>query len=607
MAICESDAMGDGSAETRRRVNDGSFRANTRCKSVVGRVAGCVLVSALLAFTNVYGSSIQANQDPDLSLSAMLPDFLIQWAVFVAITLIVSKLLRCAAQCSAFRNTKLERLFDRLTPQLTAKSIALFTAVMLVCWIPCMLAFFPANMNWDTFYQISQCYPGEYPIYFIPWADAGAYTDARFSDHHPIFTTLVYGLFARVSDVLFGSWNAGLFVLAFLQCVVTAASLVFACAYFRRRGGARWLILLAYVLFCTSSLVSNAAMTILKDSFFAWIYVLFFIAMFEVVRSRGEVLSRRRNLLLFIALLMLLSLTKKTGIYLSVVSVVVCALYYRRYWKQWLAAFLAPAVLMFVLMPYVVFPALDVIPGGKQELLGPLFQQTARYALEHPDEVTDEQREAIDAVLPYDDLASLYDYSFSDPVKFQWRYDTASTADLVTYFGVWAQQGLQDPRTYIEATAGNCYAFFSDTATFPITPFFGTDVDVQLLKSWQPEAFGGLSQAYSEFYVQLADIPIVGFVLHSVLYTWWIPILCLFALGKRIGVLLPALIPTLFLIFCNLIAPTGDLRYAWPLVFTAPLLICAVVVALRGGWQHGGQSDVSASAHREDAAAAIRE
>ena len=59
------------------------------------------------------------------------------------------------------------------------------------------------------------------------------------------------------------------------------------------------------------------------------------------------------------------------------------------------------------------------IPEGKQEILGTLFQQTAKYVIDHGEEVTKEEREAINVILDYDTLADRYSIFVQDPVKFQ--------------------------------------------------------------------------------------------------------------------------------------------------------------------------------------------
>ena len=68
-----------------------------------------------------------------------------------------------------------------------------------------------------------------------------------------------------------------------------------------------------------------------------------------------------------------------------------------------------------------LLPTWGVALSGRQEKLGTLFQQTARFVRDYPEEVTDVERKTIDAVLPFDSLASAYQPALQDAVKFMYR------------------------------------------------------------------------------------------------------------------------------------------------------------------------------------------
>ena len=57
------------------------------------------------------------------------------------------------------------------------------------------------------------------------------------------------------------------------------------------------------------------------------------------------------------------------------------------------------------------------ITDGYLENVGFMFQQTARYVADYGPDVTPEEREAIDALLPYDELPELYDERDDDELR----------------------------------------------------------------------------------------------------------------------------------------------------------------------------------------------
>ena len=139
-------------------------------------------------------------------------------------------------------------------------------------------------------------------------------------------------------------------------------------------------------------------------------------------------------------------------------------IYWRAWWRLGLQA-LAVGGVMWVVLPQVVFPALDVAPGGKQEMLGPMFQQTARYVVEHGDKIDKDQREAIDDVLRYDTLAERYEPAWADPVKYKYVYSAPQKA-WDAYFAAWAQQGMDDPQVYFEALVSPVAGFVSPKGSY---------------------------------------------------------------------------------------------------------------------------------------------
>lgn len=227
---------------------------------------------------------------------------------------------------------------------------------------------------------------------------------------------------------------------------------------------------------------------------------------------------------------------------------------------------------MYVILPLCVFPLLDVAPGGKQEALGLPFQQTARFVLEHEDEVTESEQQTIDKMLGYNDLTERYKPGWHDPVKYGMNLES-DTSDLLSYLRVWVAQGLRHPETYM--------AVFMETASPYLLPGGTINIhrdtgDVEHSGSplvWRPERLN----EYHEFMMNLYDaeskLPIVGALFQTWLYATVIPLLSFVVLLKRKSPILPCYAAVLVSIAACLISPMFDARYALPLIYTSPLLL----------------------------------
>ena len=120
---------------------------------------------------------------------------------------------------------------------------------------------------------------------------------------------------------------------------------------------------------------------------------------------------------LFVAVTLLVCLTKKTGVYIVLPALMLVAVMYRKNGvSHALVPFVLASVAMFVVVPSII-ASFGMTSGGKQEMLAVPLSQTARVVADHGDDVTAEERASIDALLGYDNLAQRYDPLNADSVK----------------------------------------------------------------------------------------------------------------------------------------------------------------------------------------------
>ena len=460
-------------------------------------------------------------------------------------------------------------------PEWRAKCICMSAAVMLVAWTPWLLAFYPASMNWDTYYQMAM-FSGETPVWVIPYAPTGSVVDHAFSDHHPFFDTLIYGAFAQFGRTITGSWNLGVFLFVLIQSVGMAISFAASVSFFAKKGCPKALLAGVYIFFAVVPFIPAYAGTMVKDTLFSWLYVPYFLLVFEIGCTRGKAVTDKRIALSFVVLGLLLCLTKKTGPYIVIPTAVILLLIYKKGIACFVSQIGLSALLMWFVLPQLVFPAFDVVPGGKQEAYAVLFQQTARCAVDYPDDITQEEKEAIDAVIGYDDLAERYTYDNADSVKFWYRYDTVTDEEMKRYLKVWFEQGLRHPDSYFESWLAATSRYFAETGTIGLLENTSDiDHDGSSLLS-RPEVFKPLRQALLDIYHAMQSTPLLSVFLAVSLYAFVIPVGVLYVMICRRRDLLPLFVPVALCMASCAITPCFDTRYALPLIYTAPLLICAI-------------------------------
>lgn len=513
---------------------------------------------------------------------------------------------------------------SRFVPVLTAKSVALFAAIMIVFWSPYVVAAFPGQVYNDTVVQMQQVYPGAHPLELrsggnipldaehvesvqersedVQRAQGFRTTDAWLVDHHPFALTLFLGGLASASDALFGNWMPALALLMGACVVAMAAELTFGVAFLRRKGAPLGVCLAAYLFCCLVPLVPMNATMVMKDTFFALFFVPWFYLLVECVFTKEACLCRKRTVAAFVVIAVFMCLTKKTGVYVvgatalfGLASALLAGRRARRAaadaparsraraaaWAFFLQGGIC-AVLMFVLIPCLVFPALNVQPASKAESLGLLFQQTARvYRDAGAEALTPEERQAVRGVLRETDLEWDYQPTVSDKVKSHY-YPESTDEQLAEYLRAYASMGLRFPEAYLSSVVSIASGFMAPVFHGEAMEIYSPDWELVFDDGrpvlWTIEQTQPLRDAIDAFLSAWNSVPVLNLPLGAVMYCLWIPaVLLFFCLRNRLGA--GILFVPLFVVtgFC-IIGPTYQLRYALPDILVALMLLGACVV-----------------------------
>lgn len=438
--------------------------------------------------------------------------------------------------------------------------------VILIAWIPYMVAYYPGTSFGDTSTQIEM---------FLSYIQGKAFLQ----DHHPVFDTILFGGFIWIGQRFFCSSNIGCFLFIVIQCVMTVAAFSYSCVFLKRKGIRNIYCFITVLFYALYPPIPQYAITMLKDSLYSWIYVFWFVLFLEIFSEDEKKISLKKKWLFFV-LALFCSLTKKTGAYLLLFTAIILFSFCRKRWKIVLTTFIIPALMVIVLIPTLLFPLISCIPGGKQEILGTLFQQTAKYVVDHGEEVTKEEREAINVILDYDTLADRYSIFVQDPVKFQsplcteYGIQKINKKEFEHYLKIWINQGLKHPLTYIEATIGTCVGYFIPVNAFEIFPDAGSGLSKQIV--YQPEKLSTIHYYFLEVYNRLSNTPIISLVVQVVIFSFWIPCLVIYRLLQNNREKLILMIPVVGSILLCVLCPCTIGRYVMHLLYTTPLIIGAI-------------------------------
>lgn len=452
-------------------------------------------------------------------------------------------------------------------------------SVLLFAWLPYLVVFAPGSFTYDGIFQMDMWHGFATP-----------------SDHHPWVMTALMGCVFDIGRAL-GSDNLGVALWVGMQSVVQALALAASVSCMRRMGASTPVLAAALAFFAITPAWGAYAQAFLKDTLFASLFCLYVMLLVETWMSlrRGAALDARSLVVLAVAGVAL-CLSRHNGAYVVALTMPLAIASMPRQARLKVACACLVPLVAFAVVTRLAYPAMGIAPSGKQEALGALFQQTARYVKEAPDDVSEAERAAIDAVLDYDALSGLYYGSRSDEVKATYKGDDEA---LGAYFEAWASMGMRHPGIYADAFLNGCYGYFyADESwthntwdyrlyNYGSIPGIEDDFEVSYL-------FGETARStVIAFCNWWQNVPLLGLTGHCGLYTWLLLAAAGYAVRTSRWKTLFVLVPSLVLLLICCVSPVnGYLRYMLPIMAALPLQMWFVVAAsaMHRAGQHAASS-----------------
>lgn len=445
-----------------------------------------------------------------------------------------------------------------------------FFLLILVSWIPHLLFRYPGAMSYDNYNQLS------YYFGLIP------YTTAQ-----PVFHTWLFGSFVNLG-LSFGSENMGLFLFVLFQSAIMAVVLALTLKKMAEQQVPRHFLTGCLVLYCFGPYFCGYAAFPIKDYLYTAGFVLFFLILTEVREKKERGFLKKGTALLWILSSLFMILSRNNGIYIYLPAALIlgCSFLKKRKTysaKQNLFLFLLLAAPLFCnsSIQLILTSNYQVVKDSPKEMFSLPFQQTARFAREHQEEISPEDAAVIGQVLDYENLPTLYNEMTSDPVKT--TYHASSGKELSAYFRVWLNQFFQDPLCYLEATWNqNYYLFYpkTDNLVFNRDCYVGQEITIEyglpaVMQFEVPKLLQGLPTVMVSWYTLLSKLPVLGLLSNVSFYVISFFVLSFFILIEKKRSLYLPLLPLLLTFFFVIIGPQiyQQPRYAFPIVYSLPLLL----------------------------------
>lgn len=376
---------------------------------------------------------------------------------------------------------------------------------------------------------------------------------------------MLMGLCVSLGDLILDK-NFGAFLYILFQSISGACIFGYMLSMLYGMGLSRrmWTV---FVLFFATPFWAMFAQWFEKDFLYAQAFALSISFILPVVCKRSCSMG---DTLRIASVCVLTILLRKTGMYELLPALLLIGLWLKKADRLRLCSAALAVLLICSAVNNALYPALGISPGSTKEMLSLPFQQTARYVNKLPDEVTEQERAAIDAVLDYDKLGN-YVPTVSDRVKATYREDASA---LPEYFKVWFEMLFKHPVCYFEAAFMLSYGYFA-----PIVP----SLDAYFLSDYYPHLDElGFYRVFDDFPTRAFDsvremfiqFPLTSILCTAGLYTWMMMLCFVQLLRKQQYSALLLFIPGIMNILVCIASPLyASTRYELPVIATVPLIL----------------------------------
>lgn len=426
--------------------------------------------------------------------------------------------------------------------------------IIVLSWIPTLLAFFPGLFSAD-----------------VP--DQAVQTMGTYSTHHPLIHTLFLQMCLRIGRTIWNT-NFGIFIYELVQMSLMAFIMSLAISYVRRKGASLYFIIGMILLYGIYPVSATLAITTTKDSLFSAFFLAFILLLVELIDYEEHFFSKRKQICLVLSAVLCM-LFRNNAVYVvpfAFIFLFICVPHYKKnVFKLGVAT-----VLLFIVASMTLKVTTSAVDDEtKREMLSVPCQQLARVFVLERENLDDSEK---DDILKYVPDAEKYNEFIADNTKDTENID----GDIDGFLRLYITLLRKYPMRYLEAFLLNIKGYYdlNDTSCNSITKGVDT-IGYLWLYFWEYEGaehihlLPRLENWYYEWFClnKIEDIPVVNTLFRFGIFTWAILFSHAYIEGADKKKYAPVFWTVELLLLSYLFGPCSYPRYAFPFIIVSPVII----------------------------------
>lgn len=425
--------------------------------------------------------------------------------------------------------------------------------IIFLCWLPWMISYYPASMDWDVYRQL---------------ASFGNVSEYARSNHDPYFSSCIIGLCFSVGKEL-GNENLGIFIYVFLRSTAAAAVYAWVVCSLNKEKFPRILCTAVLAFYAITPVWGAYAKHAFKDTLAAALFCASVLSMVLVVKGTVEEKLNKKDCARYAFFSCLACLYRGNVIFALFPSTIGLSVILFRKRNREKGFIILTGCLCFLLFNSAIVHLGGIKPTEQEEALSLPFQVSARIVRDHYDEIGIKEQEALNGYLDYESMGWRYDPLVSDPVKSKVKKE-ASSEEKRAYWRTLAKLVTKYPLTSIEGIIASTYGYYSFTPKHDIRAG-NMNANMAIFDWIKVNYFGewfGNFQYYKPFektrewlhrWAQIWDrLPILSLTDTIAAYTWIVILLWIWFLCNRMWMKTIPVIAVLLIIATCIASPVND-------------------------------------------------
>ena len=316
--------------------------------------------------------------------------------------------------------------------------------------------------------------------------------DTVFMFYSPILrgAPIIYSLFLaaafRILTTIFNK-TVTVFIISLVQGIIASVILTYVVVWFNNKVKNKILTIILILYYALLPIIANYNIALNKDSLFSLLMLLFFTFIYDIVESKGKLLSDKNTLFLLITISCLLTCIRNNGLYISLISILIIFIVYgiKKYKKECIIVMVS--IFMFSLIPVILTNAVHA-QQLKREYYGIPIQQVCYLVKYHPEKLNKKDYQMLSKIIkePKKTIDKNYDVFTVDPIKFDKNFDSDNFNKYSKDFLLlWIRKYPKNISSYTKSYLLNSYHLWSinkmvkDQSIFEVV--FMDDIDGEII------------------------------------------------------------------------------------------------------------------------------